>query len=259
MYICTRTDQEDVAILKARYGKQICFIPTNLGASASLLNAVEQMKQSLRENNTRLDAVLNFATHSATPGPILELEDQDFIASLQQNVVGVWLSIKLTYPLLQPGARVIIIIKEAAHVGALNLFHLGFDIPDRALLALICNLRTELNTFHIKVVCVAHGVFISPLRFLTRYENKVLKYTNHAGNSPFVKLMVKQAKLCAEYCSTSGFCVPLSVYGSTLYWAIHSLYPKDEYACNISWVMTVSSILPEVIAEYLIEIYLSEH
>jgi len=201
-----------------------------------------------------IDTIVNFTQWAGIGGPILDIADADLVSCFSQNLISSWRSVKYFFPLLKKGGRIINIVNEAGYVFSITAFNTLYSACDISMETFSSSLRQELYSSEIDVVTFSAGQFVVPRKFVDRHVKVTQRYIKPDGR--WNKQIATNIKLVQEYCQPTthgGFAVPLHVFCSSLYCAIHAVYPRRRYICNLSIPMRLGALLPESVFNFLLQ------
>jgi len=134
----------------------------------------------------------------------------------------------------------------------INSFHIVHGMCDWVQEIFSSSLRHELLSLDIDVVTMTVGHCVLPARYIESHIASTRRYIRPNGR--WNKQIETGMQLVRDYSqpvSAGGCGVPLHHFCEVLYIAIHAVYPKRRYICNISLAMRLGGILPEFINQFL--------
>eukprot|EP01124_Arcella_intermedia_P019293 TRINITY_DN2660_c0_g3_i1.p1 TRINITY_DN2660_c0_g3~~TRINITY_DN2660_c0_g3_i1.p1 ORF type:complete len:315 (-),score=62.03 TRINITY_DN2660_c0_g3_i1:81-1025(-) len=204
---------------------------------------INTITKTLKEHlQSPLDSIINFTNHLEVIGPLIDLEDRDMTQALQRNVVTPWRLLKLLFPLLRKGGRIVHIISENGVIKNPTPFSAPGSMTSIANYGLARGLNQELSGLGYKsIVVVEPG-----LRLPNTVEHVVTPNITDMWRGPLEAFL----RIKGEY---STLDVSPDVFGENVYSAVHSVYPRAQYTGLLNVYAVLDAWLPEWIIDFTIK------
>ncbi len=174
-------------------------------------------------------------------GPLSHLPEEDFIAMLETNVLGVFRLTRALLPLLGAGSRVVMISSVSGRL--VTPFVGGYATSKFALEAMTDAYRNELGMLGIRVIGIQPGPILTPI------WKKALGGADYR-HTPFAEVMGRKEDLIRK---TERAALPAERVAGVILRALTTPRPSSRYLITRkSWMVRLAGWLPDAWKDRLI-------
>jgi 3-oxoacyl-[acyl-carrier protein] reductase len=204
-----------------------------------------------------IDAIVHFAgLHAA--GALMDMGEQEFAAVIDVNVVGVWRTQRAFFDLLRARrGKTILISSEVARARFCHAFSGAYAVSKCCLDNFASVLRQELACLQPPMaVTVLHlGQFTTPL--LASAASGFAVAAQRAPHSVFSPALMVGDGLARWYTHPATSAQHSAQFSpdrcaNKVLEVLEVSWPRERYALNVSWLMTLVSIMPVSILNFVI-------
>jgi 3-oxoacyl-[acyl-carrier protein] reductase len=244
---------------KSKKGLLITLV-MNVSNPTSVQEAALRLKR-FASTSQCLDCIINYAG-VLRGGPLIEMDDIDFISALNINVLGTFLVNKYFFPLLKRDngnstmlSKIINVGSEVSWAGVSAAFNAPYGITKMAVEMYTTGLRQELNFLKpsVHVTILNPGAFITEM---TDHGTDAFEKASKKQGTLFYSQLVKGSKVAQAVIQRNK--LPATILANKVLEIVESHRPPPQRVIiNLSWEMFFARYTPQWILDFALPIVMA--